>query len=100
MAKIIRESGIVLGKEIKAATDSFVSNGQVVEARPERPTVVVACGEVRGDDGIPDVLIARFTVEMDIYEELKYLDRVEVTYQYNGENKVKPIEIIGKGECA
>ena len=95
MAKKIRESGIVLGKIIKPATEGFVSNGKVIPAMPERPTVMVACGEIDGDNGIQDIVLARFVVEMEQYNRLKYGDTVEVAYEYNGENKVKPVEIFG-----
>lgn len=54
MAKKIKEQGIILSKFVKSATESFVSNGQVVPAMPERPTLLVACGEFNGNDGIQD----------------------------------------------
>lgn len=94
MAKKIREHGIILSKVLKPAMDGFVSNGQVVAAQPERPTVLVACGEVNGDDGIEDMVIARFVVEKSLFESLKFMDEVEVAYTYNGDGKVKPLEII------
>ena len=95
MAKKIRESGIVLSKVVKPAMEGFVSNGQVVPAMPERPTVVVACGEMDGDNGIQDMVIAKFVVEKEQYERLVYGQSVEVAYEYNGDGKVKPIEICG-----
>lgn len=94
MAKKIREDGVVLSKVIKPAMDSFVSNGQVVPAMPERPTVFVACGEVDGDNGITDMTITKFVVEMEQYERLKFMQKVEALYEYNGDGKTKPIEII------
>lgn len=94
MAKKIKENGIVLSKEIKPAMDAFMSNGQMVAARPERPTVVVACGEVNGDDGISEMQIARFVLEKSEYEKFKYMDAVQVAYEYNGDGKIKPLEII------
>lgn len=94
MAKKIRENGLVMSKILKPAMDGFVSNGQVVEAKPERPTVLVACGEVDGDNGISDMVIAKFVVEKEQFDRLKFMQKVEVAYEYNGENKIKPIEII------
>lgn len=95
MAKKIKEHGIVLSKIVKPATEGFVSNGQVVPAMPERPTVIVACGEMDGDNGIQDMVIAKFVVAMEQYEKLVYGQSVEVAYEYNGDGKVKPIEICG-----
>ena len=95
MAKKIRENGIVLSKVIKPATEGFVSNGQVVPAMPERLTVIVACGAMDGDNGIQDMVLVKFVVEKEQYEKLVYAQSVEVAYEYNGDGKVKPIEIIG-----
>ena len=93
MAKKIRENGIVLSKFIKPATQQFIIDGRVIEAQPDRPTVVVACGEVNGDDGISEVQVARFVVEQSEYEKFKYLDTVQVAYEYNGDGKIKPLGI-------
>lgn len=97
MAKKIRENGIVLSKVIKPATEAFTgSDGREIPAYPERPTITVACGEVDGDNGIQDVLLARVVVEKDQYEEFKFMDVVDVGYEYNGDNKIKNAEIFGK----
>jgi hypothetical protein len=97
MAKKIRENGIVLSKVLKPAMDSFVSNGKVVEAMPERPTVFIGCGEVDGENGITDMIVAKAVLEKEQYESLVYLQKVEVLYEYNGENKIKVLEV---SECA
>lgn len=93
MAKKIKESGIVLSKVVKPAIESFVSNGQVVPAMPERPTIVVACGEVDGENGITDMVTAKFVVDRATYDGFKFLEKVEVLYEYNGDGKIKPLEI-------
>lgn len=97
MAKKIRENGIVLSKVIKPATEAFKgSDGREVPAYPERHVVTVACGEVDGENGIQDVLLARVTVEKEQYNELKFMDNVDIGYEYKGENKIKNAEIFGK----
>lgn len=93
MAKKIRENGIVLSKFIKPAREQLVIDGRVIAAHPDQPTVVVACGEINGDDGIGEMQIARFIVEQSEYEKYKYLDAVQVAYEYNGDGKIKPLEI-------
>ena len=93
MAKKIKENGIVLSKFIKPASQQYIIDGRVIEAQPDRPTIVVACGEVNGDDGISDVQVARFVVEQSEYEKYKYLDLVQVAYEYNGDGRIKPLEI-------
>lgn len=93
MAKKIRENGIVLSKFIRPATEQFVINDRVIPEKPERPTVVVACGEVNGNDGIEDMTIVTFVVEKELYDRLKYMDEVEAAYEYNGDGKTKPVEL-------
>ena len=94
MAKKIRENGVVLSKEFKPATPQYIINGQVIEAKPDRYMVVVGCGEINGDDGITEMQIVRFVVEQSEYEKIKYLDTVQVAYEYNGDgNRLKPLEI-------
>lgn len=95
MAKKIRENGIVLSKFIKPASEQYIIDGRVFPAQPDRPTVVTACGELNGDDGISEVQIVRFVLEQSEYEKFKYLDTVQVAYEYNGDGKkVTPLEIV------
>ena len=93
MAKKIKEQGIILSKFVKSATESFFSNGQVVPAMPERPTLLVACGEFNGNDGIQDMSIVKFVVEKSEYDRVNFMDEVEAAYEYNGDGKIKPLEI-------
>lgn len=93
MAKKIRESGVVLSKFIKPAMESFESNGRIIPAYPERPTVLIGCGEVDGENGIVDLVIVRYVVDMELYEKLSYMQTIEAAYEYNGEGKAKPVEI-------
>ena len=93
MAKKIRENGIVLSKVVKPAIEGFVKDGKAFPPMPERPTVIVACGEMDGENGIQDMVLAKFVVEKAQYDKFKYGQQVEVAYEYNGDGKVKPIEI-------
>ena len=93
MSKKIREQGIVLSKVIKPATERFIINEKVIEAKPERPTILVACGEFDGDNGIQDLVLVPYVVTREEYDRYKFMDEVTAAYEYSGDNKAKPVEL-------
>ncbi len=99
MEKPIRERGLVLGKTYKEAKAERVDNtGKKWPATPEKWIVnVISCDEDDLDEvsGIKNGTICDYEVEKPVFDEIKYLDYVNVKYslvQY-GTNPVRPVPI-------
>lgn len=100
MANIVRkikEQGIVIFKEHREAKEERVDySGKKWPATDEKFIIeVVSCDE---DDfnttiGMPNATRAQYQVEKEVFDTLKYLDKVNVKYQISqfGENiKITP----------
>lgn len=100
MANIVRkikEQGIVIFKEHREAKEERTDyNGKVWPATDEKFIVdVVSCDEddFNSISGMPNATRAQYQVNKDVFDSIKYLDKVNVKYQISqyGENiKITP----------
>lgn len=81
--KLIREEGFVLGREIKEATDEFVSrDGVVVPAQPTRYVVhVLTSSIVDKVDGMSYISQLDYKVTKEEYEKFTYFIKVVATFE-------------------
>ena len=82
--KLIMEKGFVLGREIKEATEEFVSrDGKIVPAQPKRFVVhVITSSMVDKLDGMSYMTKMSFTVDEDLYKKCTYKIDVEAVFEY------------------
>ena len=95
--KLINETGIVLKKEFKKASDEFEYNGRTVPAQPDRWVVTVASsGNIDTTTGLDDLTILTYKVTEEEFKILKFLQKVKVSYEFSnsGNNKAVKLEII------
>lgn len=99
--KLIKECGFVLGREIRKATEEFVSrDGKTVPARPQRYVVTVITSSLVDEfDGMSYMTKMDIEVDVDTYKVCTYKTDVEVIFEYvvtqNG-GVSKPIRLIPK----
>lgn len=100
--KLIREDGFVLGREIKKATEQFVSrDGVVIPAQPIRYVIhVVTSSLVDDKDGMQYISQIDFKVDTkEEYDKFTYLKKVEAYFECsatdNGLNQ-KPFKLVLK----
>ncbi len=81
--KLVKEQGFVLGREIKDATDEFVSrDGQVIPAQPTRYIVhVVTSSVVDKNDGMAYISQMDFKVTAQEYSKFTYLKEVDAIFE-------------------
>ena len=97
--KLIQEYGFVLGKEIKEATNEFVSrDGVVIPAQPTRYIVhVITSSLVDDEDGMSYMTRIDFKFDnIEEYKKFKYLTKVVAVFEYTVTDKVavsKPIKL-------
>lgn len=95
--RIVREEGVVICKKFKEKTDAFsiTENGRAKEipAQPDRYLVTVASSyNVNQDIGLEDANIFEYKVSKEIFETLKYLSKVRVSYEMNS-NRCVPMSV-------
>lgn len=93
----VREEGVVLSKEFKAATESWTDkNGRTVPAQPDRYVVKVASGcTIDKINGIDSPTILDYKVEEKEFDNFKYLDKVVCLFEIStfGEGSATPVSL-------
>lgn len=81
--KLIKEEGLVLGREIKEATSEFVSkDGVVVPAQPEKYIIhVVTSSVVDVKNGMSYITTMDFPVDSIEYEKFTYMKKVDAIFE-------------------
>lgn len=100
--KLVKEEGFVLGREIKEATDEFVTrDGQVIPAQPTRYVVhVVTSSLVDDKDGMSYISSIDFKVTPEEYKQFTYLKKVDAIFECVGTSAgltQKPVKLVLKG---
>lgn len=96
--RIIVENGIILSKILKKATNEFKGqDGNIVPAQPERYVLKVASSfKIDQETGFEDVTILDYKVDESLFNTMKFMDKVEVTYEFSTYKltaiSVKPIQ--------
>ncbi len=96
--KLIKEEGFVLGREIKEATDEFVSrDGEVIPAQPTRYVVhVLTSSLVDKVDGMSYISQLDYKVTKEEYEKFTYLKKVVAIFECVATDKgfaSKPVKL-------
>lgn len=83
--RLIVEDGIVISKIYKEATTSFTNrDGKEVEAQPERFIILCASGnKISTDTGIENALVQEYKVSREEFQNFKYLQKVQCTYEFS-----------------
>lgn len=92
--RVICEDGIVLSKVLKKATEEFKGqDGRVVPAQPERYVAKIASSyKIEDGTGLEEVTILDYKVSEELFKKLKFLQRVEVSYEFST-YACKPMEV-------
>ena len=92
--RLIVDTGIVLSKEYKEASDEWVNaEGRKVDAQPERFLVTCASGEaVSEDEGLRNCYVDTYKVSREEFQKIKYLQKVKCTYEFSSYG-CKPVSI-------
>ena len=98
MANIVRpikERGVVLSKEFKAATSEFkTKDGSVIPAQPDRYVVKAASSyDCDKEKGLDNPTILDYKVEKEVFDKITYLAEVEVMYEMSSSGTNKPISL-------
>jgi len=97
--KLIQEYGFVLGREIKEATNDFVSkDGTFIPAQPIRYVVdVITSSVVDDEDGLKYITRLQYKFDnIEEYKKFKYLTKVVAVFEYTVTDKgavSKPIKL-------
>ena len=87
--KLIKEDGVVIGREIKKATEEFVgADGKVVPAREQRFVVHCITSSIVDDhDGMQYISAVDFEVDKETYMKCTYLKKIEGIFEFTATDK-------------
>lgn len=91
--RLCTEKGMVTEKIYRESTEERIYNGQKVDAQPEKYSVVcVSSNNFNDKDGFVDGAYLQYRVEKDLYDKLKFMSKVLVTYDMSGNTK-RPVSV-------
>jgi len=100
--KLLMEKGLVIGREIKKATEQFVtSDGVVIPAQPDRYIIhVITSSCVDEKDGMQYITEMDFKVTAEEYKQFTYMKQIIATFEFVVTDKggtSKPVKLELKG---